>query len=138
MLELCELKQSPRGILLKRCSKKFRKIPMQTPVPEVSFLKKLQTSGCNVIKKTIWHRCFAENFVTYQDHLFLQTPPAAASGIMILYITLMNNSSEQSLVFDSIIQKPRFFILIKFKCSFKVRLHYTLHSTFNYRKIWFM
>ena len=37
-------KQAPRGVLLKRCSWKFRKIHRKTPVPE-SFLLKLQVLG---------------------------------------------------------------------------------------------
>ena len=37
-------KQSPRGVLRKRCSEKFPKIHRKTPLPE-SIFKKLQVSG---------------------------------------------------------------------------------------------
>ena len=41
-------KQSPRDVLLKRCSQKFRKIQRKTPVPE-----------------RLWHRCFPVNFAKF-------------------------------------------------------------------------
>ena len=38
----------------------------------VSFLIKLQASGCNFIKKRLWHRCFPVNFANFLKTPFLQ------------------------------------------------------------------
>ena len=62
-------KQSPRGALLKRCSKKFPKTHRKTPVLESLFYKFADPRPATLLKERLWHRSFPENFAK-----FLRTP----------------------------------------------------------------
>ena len=71
MIRLLFEKQSPGGILLKRCFQKFRKIHRKTPVPEPLFDKVAILRPAPLLKKRRWHRCFPMNFAKFFRALFL-------------------------------------------------------------------
>ena len=76
-------KQSPRSILPKRGSNKFRKIHKKAPVPESLFLLKLpQPQTCNFIKKETLAQVFScEFYEICKSTFFYRTLSMAASII---------------------------------------------------------
>ena len=110
-------KQSPRGVLWKRCSWKLRKIHKKTPVSEVfckksvpeNFAKFTGKQLCPFLIKCIKYsfnntRCFAVDFAKFLRTLFYRTTPVAATStasdtstlaltINLLQIKLWNTNS---------------------------------------------
>ena len=63
-------KQSPGGVLRKRCSEQFRTIHRKTTLPESLFNKVAGLRLATLMKKRPWHRCFRMNFAKYLRTLF--------------------------------------------------------------------
>ena len=89
-------KRSPRSVLSKKCSEKFRKFYRKTPVPESFFNKVVGLKPATLLKKRLWHRCFPVNFVK-----FLRTPfftehrrwlllKVATGGWCLVFVSLLN------------------------------------------------
>ena len=72
---LCQIirltEAATEGVLPKRCSEKFRKVPRKT------FLRTL-------LKKRLWHGCFSVNFEKFLRTSFFKTPSVPASRLSLL------------------------------------------------------
>ena len=76
-------KQSPEGVLQKRCSQKFCKIQRKTPVTQSLFLIKLQAEACNFIEKeTLAQVFYCEFCEIYKNTISYRTSPVAASDVL--------------------------------------------------------
>ena len=89
-----------KGVLLKRCSYKFRKIHRKTAVPEsrVSFLIKLEASG----KETLAQVFSCEFCEIYKNTFYYRTPLVAASGVLINFAILEPFSNKVAGLFNRI------------------------------------
>ena len=80
-------KRSPRSVLSKKCSEKFRKFYRKTPVPESFFNKVVGLKPATLLKKRLWYRCFPVNFVKFLRTLFFTEH---------LWTTASNNTKQQA------------------------------------------
>ena len=84
-------KQSPRGVLLKRCPYKSRKIHKNTFVPEPFFYKVAGLRLATLLKKRLWHWCFPVNFTKFLRRPFLQnTSPLVTETFNKYFIRHLN------------------------------------------------
>ena len=84
-------KQSPRGVLLKRCPYKSRKIHKNTFVPEPFFYKVAGLRPATLLKKRLWHWCFPVNFTKFLRRPFLQnTSPLVTETFNKYFIRHLN------------------------------------------------
>ena len=65
---------------VKRCSQKFSKIHLKTPVLQ-SFFDKVAGGTSTLLKKRHWHRCFPVYFGKFQKQFFYRTLNVATSVI---------------------------------------------------------
>ena len=82
-------KQSPRGVLYKKCSWKFRIIHRKTPVPE-SLLIKLQAQVCNFIKKETLAQVLSLEFCKISKNTFFTEHLRVAASEYILRYDLLS------------------------------------------------
>ena len=64
-------KQSPGGLLWKRCSYRFRKIT-QHLCYSLIFNKVADLRSATLLRKKLWHRCFPVNFAKFTKMPFLR------------------------------------------------------------------
>ena len=80
------------------CKKVFLKISQNSQENEnicarVSFLIKLQVRPATLLKKRLWHRCFAVNFPKFLRHLWA-TASDHYDGFHMLLLLLMDISKS--------------------------------------------
>ena len=73
-------KRSPRSVLSKKCSEKFRKFYRKTPVPESFFNKVVGLKPATLFKKETLAQVFSCEFCEISKNTFFyRAPPVAAS-----------------------------------------------------------
>ena len=71
-LFLLKMQKPPSEVFYKKaCSLKYRKIHSKTPLPESLFNKAAGLRPSTILKKKLWHRCFAVNFAEFWRIPFL-------------------------------------------------------------------
>ena len=68
-------KQPTTCSIKKDVLKNFAKFTGKQLCQSLFFKKSCRPEPATFLKKTLWHRCFPENFAKFYEHVFYRTPP---------------------------------------------------------------